>query len=214
MKTIHALCAALLGAAVLAAAGCSSTPTRYYSLAEGAAPGPAPAQAPGAAPPLLEFAPVALPERLARPQLVVRQKDREAGPQVLVLEQHRWASSFESEVRDALGSAVAARLGGLDVTRSGRQAGQPVTRIALQVQQFDAIEGSRVEAAFGWTLRRSGDGPTVGCTLALSEPVDAGLDALAGGARRLVSRLADAVAASMPALQGQPGAGCRPVLPA
>lgn len=214
MKTIHALCAALLGAAVLAA-GCSSTPTRYYSLAEGSAPGSVPAAAPAAAAPyLLEFAPVALPERLARPQLVVRQKDSQAGPQVLVLEQHRWASSFESELRDALGSAVAARLGGLDVTRSGRQPGQPVTRIALQVQQFDAIEGSRVEAAFGWTLRRSGDGPTVGCTLALSEPVDAGLDALAGGARRLVSRLADAVAASMPALQGQPGAGCRPVLPA
>lgn len=198
------LAAVLLGAAWLAI-GCSSTRTQFYSLAETTAPARSTATT---APTYIELAPVAMPERFARPQLVVRQKDSAAGPQVEILEQHRWSSSFESELRDALGSAVAARLGAVDVTRSGRQRGQTAIRIGVQMGQFDAIEGSRVDAAFSWTLRRTDDGPAVGCTLSVSEPVGAGIEGLAQGAQRVASRLADAIAASVPALQGQPVKSC------
>lgn len=204
MTTTHfRLAATLLGAALLAA-GCSTTRTQFYSLAE-TTPPPRPA---ASAPTYIELAPVAMPERFARPQMVVRQKDAASGPQVDILEQHRWSSSFENELRDALGSGVAARLGAVDVTKSGRQRGQTATRIAVQMGQFDAIEGSRVDAAFSWTLRRTDDGPSVGCTLSLSEPVGAGVEALAQAAQRVASRLADAIAASVPALQGQPVKSC------
>jgi len=199
----------LFAAALLVMAGCGSTRTHFYSLAETAAPA---VRAPAAAgaPLFIELAPIALPERFARPQLVVRHKDSAAGPQVEILEQHRWSSSFENELRDALGSAVAARLGAVDLTRTGRQRGQAALRIGVQMGQFDAVEGSRVDAAFSWTLRRTDEGPTVGCRMSLSEPVGGGIDALAQGAQRVAARLADAIAASVPALQGQPSALCTP----
>jgi uncharacterized lipoprotein YmbA len=197
----------LLAAALLAVAGCGSTRTQFYSLAETTAPAPrAPSAA--AAPLYIELAPIAMPERFARPQLVVRQQGSAAGPQVEILEQHRWSSSFENELRDALGSAIAARLGAVDLTRTGRLRGQPAVSIGVQMGQFDAVEGSRVDAAFSWTLRRTDEGPSVGCRIVLTEPVGGGIEALAQGSQRVASRLADAIAASVPALQGQPVASC------
>ena len=205
--TTWRLAASALGAALLLA-GCGSTRTQFYSLAETARPASAPATTAAAAPAFIELAPIAMPERFARPQLVVRQKGSGGGPQVEILEQHRWSSSFENELRDALGSAIAARLGAVDVTKSGRTRGQPATRIAVQMGQFDAIEASRVDASFSWTVRRTDQGPAAACRLSLSEPVGAGMDALAEGAQRVAARLADAIAASASALQASPAPSC------
>ncbi|RYF34736.1 MAG: membrane integrity-associated transporter subunit PqiC [Comamonadaceae bacterium] len=194
--------------ASMALAGCASPPTLYYTLA-GAADAPPAATPPAAAaaPLYLEFAPVALPERLARAQMVVRlQGDKSA--QVEVLEQHRWASSFENELRDALASSVASRLGAFDATKGGRQNSMPVWRIAVQVRQFDATEGARVDAAFGWTIKRSDATLATTCQFALSEPVGAGIDAVADGARRVVASAAAAIARSVTAAQTNPAGPC------
>jgi hypothetical protein len=187
--------ASVLSAVLLA--GCSAPGPQYYSLAEAAGPTHAAAAAPG----FIEFAAISMPERFARPQLVVRPKDGSSGPQVDILEQHRWSSSFENELRDALASGVASRVGAVDVSKSGRQRGEPVTRIAVQMGQFDAVVGSRVDAAFSWTLKRTDEGPATGCQLSLSEPVGSGMDALAQGAQRVTAKLADAIAASVTGLQ-------------
>lgn len=201
MKTF-ALATAVVIASVLA--GCASKPTLYYSLADSA---PATVTAQVGAPLYIEMLPLAMPERLARPQLVVKQPG-DANAQVEVLEQHRWASSFENELRDALASGVAARLGAFDATKGGRQNAQPSWRIAVQVRQFDAIEGARVEAGFGWTLRRSDATLTTACQLSLSEPVSSGIDAVAQGARRLTANAAAAIARSVTAAQANPSAPC------
>lgn len=206
--TTWRLAASALSAALLLA-GCSSTRTQFYSLAEPTPPARAPAATAVAAPAFIELAPIAMPERFARPQLVVRQQGSAGGPQVDILEQHRWSSSFENELRDALGSAIAVRLGAVDLTKSGRTRGQPATRISVQMGQFDAIEASRVDASFSWTVRRTDEGPAVACRLSLSEPVGAGMDALAEGAQRVAARLADAIAASASALQASPTPPCR-----
>jgi hypothetical protein len=198
---------AVLAAVLMLAAGCASQAPRYYSLADDAAR-PAALAVPGAAPLFIEFAPVAMPERFARPQMVVRQQGAADGPEVDILEAHRWASSFENELRDALASGVAGRLGAVDATKSGRARGHPVVRIAVQMRQFDAVENSRVDAGFSWTVRRVEDGPSVACQLSLSEPVDRGLDALARGAQRLTSKLADAIARSVAASASNPEISC------
>lgn len=192
--------------ASMALAGCASPPTLYYTLA-GAGTGDAPAAVAPAAPLYLEFAPVALPERLARPQMVVRQQG-DASAQVEVLEQHRWASSFENELRDALASGVASRLGAFDATKGGRQNNVPVWRIAVQVRQFDATEGQRVDGAFGWTLKRSDATLATTCQLALSEPVGSGIDAVAQGTRRVVANASAAIARSLTAAQTNPAGPC------
>ena len=60
-----------------------------------------------------EVAPVGVPERLARPQMVIRNEKRNdkdgVSPRVDVLEQQRWSSSFDSELRDAFAGAIASR---------------------------------------------------------------------------------------------------------
>lgn len=190
-------------AAVLA--GCASKPDNYYTLASPvAAADAAPSTLGGAAPLYIELAPVAVPERLARPQMVVRQPN--GSVQVEVLEQHRWASSFENELRDALASGIAGRLGALDVTKGGRQTLQPVWRIAVQLQQFDAVDGGRVDAGFSWTLRRSDEARTLVCQLNLGEAVGSGMDAVARGAQRVTAAAAAAMARSVDAARANPSA--------
>lgn len=199
------LAAALYLAVALLAAGCASAPDRYYTLA---VPGGTPIAAPGAgAPVFIELAPVAVPERLARPQMVVHQAGGQSA-EVALLEQHRWSSSFENELRDALSSGIAARLGAIDVTKGGRQPSTPAWRIAVQVRQFDAVENTRVDAALSWTVRRSDADLGAACQWRTSEPVGHGIDALAQGAQRVASNVSDAIARHVAQLQQNPGATC------
>ncbi|WPH11453.1 PqiC family protein [Variovorax paradoxus] len=196
-------------AALTILAGCASKPDSYYTLASAVpAAEAAPSTLGTAAPLYIELAPVAVPERLARPQMVV---GRPSGSvQVDVLEQHRWAASFENELQDALASGIAARLGALDVTKGGRQSAQPVWRIAVQVRRFDAVDGGRVDAGFSWTLRRSDEPRTVVCQLDVGEAVVGGIDAVAQGAQRVTAAAAAAIARSVNAARANPAVtACR-----
>lgn len=199
------LSAAVCLAAAVLAAGCASAPDRYYTLA---VPGGSPIAAPvSGAPMFIELAPVAVPERLARPQMVVQPAGGQSA-EVALLEQHRWSSSFENELRDALSSGVAARLGAIDVTKGGRQPSTPAWRIAVQVRQFDAVENTRVDAALSWTVRRSDADLSATCQWRTTEPVGSGIDALAQGAQRVVSNASEAIARHVAQLQQNPGAPC------
>lgn len=200
LKTLAAVAVATL------AVGCAAPKDRYYTLAAPTGAAATSAATTSTTPLFIEMAPVALPERLARPQMVVRMNA--PGAEVRVLEQHRWASSFENELRDALAAGVASRTGAIDVTKGGRQASQPVWRIAVQVRQFDAVEDNRVDTAMSWTLRRVDREAALSCTWSASERTDAGIDALASGAQRLAKRAADAIGDQVLALQGSATAGC------
>lgn len=199
------LAAACLAAAVFVAGCASSAPDRYYTLA---APGGQSSAAPASgAPVFIELAPVAVPERLARPQMVVHQAGGRSA-EVALLEQHRWSSSFENELRDALASGVAAQLGAIDVTKGGRQPSTPAWRIAVQVRQFDAVENTRVDAALSWTVRRSDADLSANCQWIASEPVGNGIDALAQGAQRVAAKASAAIARHIVQLQQNPATPC------
>ena len=199
---------AVCAAAVLVA-GCASPPDRYFTLATPAAPVAPVVAVPAAGTPMfIELAPVAMAERLARPQMLVRKAPASGGAsaEVELLEQHRWASSFENEMRDALASGIAARLGAVDLTKGGRQPAQPAWRIAVQLQNFDAVENSRVDAAVSWTVRRSDGERSTTCQWSGSEPVGSGIDALAQGAQRVTAKAAETIARHV-------GAMARPTAP-
>lgn len=179
--------------AALILAACSVAPTRFYTLAT-------PSQLSTAKPTtqniFIEVPPIGLPERLARPQLVVRSQNT----RVDILEQDRWSSSFNYELRDALASGLANRLGAVDVTRGGRPAGSPAYRIAIELREFDAAPGDKVQALFGWTITRSDNGRSAACQLAVSEPVSAGMDALVAGVQRAVADAVTSIAADVATL--------------
>ena len=190
MKTMHKLLWPGAALVLALASGCASDPDRYYTLAS---PAPAAGVAQATPPLFIEVAPVAVPERLARPQMLVRQAAR--GAEVEVREKSRWSSSFEKELRDALSAGIAGRLGAIDASKAARQAGdQPSWRVALQVTRFDAVENVGVDAAVNWTLRRSDAARGVTCQWAGSEAAEAGIDGLAAGSQRVVARVAEAVA--------------------
>ena len=94
---LKTLAAGALAAALLSACG-SSPPTQFYTLSAPLQAG-TPARAASQGPQVyIEMMPVAVPDRLARPQLVVRSD----ATRVEVLEQDRWSSPFNNELRDAL----------------------------------------------------------------------------------------------------------------
>jgi uncharacterized lipoprotein YmbA len=179
-------------ATVLALTGCASSPTRFYTLSAPAVP----VQTQNARL-FIEVSPIALPERLARPQLVVRSSGANAGARVDILEQERWSSPFNNELRDALASGLANRLGATDVSRSGRPTDQPVYRIAIELRQFDAAPGDKVQATYGWSITRSDNAKTSACQLTVSEPVAAGIDALVLGVQKTVADAVNAIAANV-----------------
>jgi len=203
---------AAAAALAIALAGCAGQPTTYYSLAQAPSGDAAPLRSGGSSgsnnPPLyIELAPVAVPERLARAQMVVRKADTPPA-QVEVLEAHRWSSSFDSEMRDALAARIARQLGAIDASKSARPAGQAVWRIAVQVRQFDAVQGSRVDADVSWIVYASEKPERHACALHATEPVGDSLDAVAAGAQQVAAMLGDAVAQHIAALQRNPAAGC------
>lgn len=203
----------LLGcAAALALAACAAAPVRYYTLAS-AAPGPAARQLArtpvGEAAIHFNIAPVGVPERLARPQMVVRSETSAASTRVDVLEQQRWSASFDSELRDALATAIALRLHGVDVTRGGGLPGHPVYRIAVRLRHFDATLDRQVNASFGWTITRSDDARHAICQSFAAEPVGAGMDELVQGIQRTVASAAERIAAQIADLQADRPAACK-----
>ena len=190
----------LLIAVVMLATGCASPPIQYYTLTTPADVSQYTTPPSGAAPVFIELAPIAVPERLARPQLVVTPSEGKSAALEL-LEQHRWTASLENELRDALASGIASRIGAIDVTRGGRPQSPPTWRIAVQLRQFDAVQNTRVDAAFSWTLRRSDADRSAACQWSGSEAVSHGIDALALGAQRVTDLAANAIAHHLTAVR-------------
>lgn len=194
-------------AVALLLAGCASPPTRFYTLS--APPLAAPTPAIQNARIFIDVAPVTLPERLARPQLVVRSAGSASSTRVDILEQERWSAPFNSELRDALASGIANRLGAIDVSRSGRPTDQPVYRIAVELREFDAVPGEKVQATYGWTISRSDNSRSSACQLSVSEAVIPGIDALVLGVQRTVADAVNGIAANVVAFKANTTSDCK-----
>lgn len=197
----------LLATLVATLAACASPPTRFYTLAP-------PAQASGviirSAPLSIEIAPVGVPERLMRPQLVLRSDTA----RIDILEQDRWSAPFNEELRDALAAQLVNRLGAIDVSHDVHPGNLPVYRIVVTLSQFDAVRGGAVEAQFGWIASRSdqrGIASNLACQLHLSEAGSGdNVASVVLGVQRVVSNLAQAIAKDVKELSEGSPRSCRP----
>ncbi len=196
---------------VLLGAGCASVPeTRFYTLSvpsrssevkEALEHSPKPVY--------IEVMPVNVPERLARPQLVVRSQAGQE-TQLFILEQDRWSSHFNNELRDAFATGIANQIGAINETRGARTPDQPVYRIAIELNQFDAVVGDRVAARFNWAITRSTDGRGAVCYAVISEPVSGGIESVVKGVQRAVSSVAVEVSKNLIELDTGRAATCVP----
>jgi len=183
--------------------GCTSAPVRYYTLT---------APADKALPALLTTLVIDVrvahtPPQLNRAELMVR-----TGPsEVTLLENERWASPVNDEIKDALRLELKRRL--------SRSSGLPpaYTRLTLDidVQHLEAELGryALLEASWRATLsstgQRSTGAPATTCTFQANEIVEPGYAGLVEGYQRDVGALADAIVAALTSPLGGSDAACQ-----
>lgn len=154
---------------------------------------------------------VRVPDRLDKPQIVLRTSDSE----VVTLEQQRWAAPFGSELRDALSANLATALSAVDVGNAAAPAGVPLYRIGAEMRSYDARPDQGVTALVTWRVSR--DAATQGaspasltCQTTLVLPVNgqpagtdanAGVNALVSSTQRLVQQWSQQIAQSVQGLE-------------
>lgn len=198
----------LLIAAMLTACATPKNATRFYTLANSKASQTA--NAATTTPIGIEVLRVNVPERLKRPQLVISTNTA----QLKILEQDRWSSSFDDELQDAFVSGISQQLNAIDISSGGRIANQPIYRIAIVLQQFNATPGEQVEANFGWTITLLNSGKTLAenrslsCQATINKTVSNDTDAVVNGVQAAVADVIQAISANVSSLNNGEQAKC------
>lgn len=194
---------AIAAVLMLSACATASAPAHFYTLSAPVDATAAPAQP---TPLLVEIMPVHVPERLARPQIVVRADGNAA--QVHILEHERWSSPFDYELHDAFASAISADLSAVDIGRAGQAADARSYRIAIELVQFDAVPDDHLQTRFSWSVKRSDDGMTAICQTATSQAISHGISGVVQGVQQAVDRTAQEIAAGIASLEAGNNAAC------
>jgi uncharacterized lipoprotein YmbA len=167
--------------------GCSSASVRYYTLT---AP-PTMAQ-PAQTSLAIDVRVVHTPPQLKRSELMIR-----TGPtEVTLLENERWASPVDDEIRDALRLELQRRLG-----TSGLSPAFSRLTLDIDVQQLEAALGQYAlfQASWSATLSATGARSTgarvTTCTFQADEKIHTGYAEIVEGYQRELAALADAIVA-------------------
>jgi uncharacterized lipoprotein YmbA len=203
MTRIHAARRPVLLAALALAllGGCASPEPRYYTLAQGPSAAAAGAAIPTDNPIWIEVAPVRVPERLNRPQLVVRDANGGDDATLRLLDLARWSSPLPDELRDALSQRLQANLGAVDTYQQGLADVTPVYRITTEVIRLDADLGQRAGASINWTVRRLPDGKVVAGRTQAELPAPGSVDGVVAAYREIVSGAANEIASGLRSLR-------------
>ena len=133
------------------AAGCASSPSRFYTLSANAAPGTAQSKL------AIAVGPVTVPASVDQPQIVVST----SANQVSFDEFNRWASPLQ----DNLGRVVAENL--VAIVGTPRVTMYPLTlsseidyRVQIEVRNFESTLGKQAVLDAVWSVRRMKTGKT------------------------------------------------------
>lgn len=185
-------------AVILTACATPANNMRFYTLANTTS---TKSQAANSSVIAIEVLPVNVPERLKRPQLVITSKN---STQLKILEQDRWASTFNDELQDAFVSGLIHQLNAIDISRGGRVANQPTYRIAIVLQQFNATPGEQIVANFGWTITRLNadirENKGLSCQTTFNKAVANDTNAVVQGIQQMVGETIQAIAANVNSL--------------
>lgn len=195
MRRLNALL--IPAAALLLAAGCSSTPpSHFYTLSPAAFPATAASSV------SVAVGPVSVPAQVDRPQIVVT-----TGPnQVQLDEFNRWAAPLQDNITRVVAENLVAMLGSPHVTLSPQTLSADAEyRVAIEVQGFESVPGDSASLDAAWMVRRMKDGKTeTGRTSVLEPAKEKSYAALAAAHSSAIGRMSQDIAGALRKLELAP----------
>jgi uncharacterized lipoprotein YmbA len=183
--------------------GCTSAPVRYYTLT----PPPAKILPVSEAAFAIDVRVVHTPPQLHRSELMVR-----TGPsEMTLLENERWASPVNDEIKDALRLELQRR----QVRMTGLRAAFTKLTVDIDVQHFEAELGKYALLEASWSATLSGKGPpstgapATTCTFHADEEIHTGYAGMVEGYQREIAALADAIVAVLTSPASGSDASCQ-----
>ena len=177
----------LMGLLVLA--GCTSTPSNFYTLMPLGIDEPITLTSNNVGPYVLGE--VAVPADIDQTSLVVQDSDG----RLLMLEYDRWAAPVSAQLQNALSKSLTQNLGfppvhNLNVAINDKRN----TRVRVAVQSFDMLPGRYAELSAAWQISFSGTDKTISCFAQLRETVNPGVSELVAAQKKNVNKLAGLIA--------------------
>jgi len=168
------------------AAGCASSPARFYTLSATAAPAAETSKL------SVAVGPVSIPTAVDRPQIVVSTSPN----QVTLDDFNRWASPLQDNIASVVAENLVALLGTPRVTLFPQTLGADADyRVQIEIRNFESAPGKYASLDAVWTVRRTRDGKIeTGRTSAREKVDDNGYEALATAHSRGVERLSQDIA--------------------
>ena len=179
----------LIAAVVALAAGCTSAPSKFYTLNATAR-----SDGSSAANYSIIVGPVSVPAEVDRPQFTVQV----APNQVAVDEFNRWAAPLNDNIARVVAEDLAVMLGTPRVSTLPLATFSPDFRVSIEIQRFESVPGKSATVEAVWVVRNSSDKVSLsGHTLA-TEPVSGdGFDALAAAHSRALAKVSTDIAAAI-----------------
>jgi uncharacterized lipoprotein YmbA len=189
MKTNHITQLFLITCVAAIAAGCASSPSRFYTLNSTATGDGAPAM-----PDAVAVGPVSVPALVDRPQFMVQV----ATNRVEINEFNRWAEPLNDNIARVVAGDLAALLGTPQVATAPLANFNPAWRVAINIQRFESVRGKSVLIEAVWVVRRAAGGAAHPGRTVASEPVaGTGFDALAAAHSRALAKVSADIAAAI-----------------
>lgn len=179
----------LIALVAAAAAGCSTTPARFYSLASTATADGTPATSAA-----VMVGPVTIPASVDQPEFVVQV----APNRVEVNEFNRWVAPLNDAIARAVAGDLVVMLGTPEVATAQLANFTPDYRVTIDIQRFESIQGDAALVEAVWTVRKTAGGETRSGRTVAREPVQGqGFDALAAAHSRAIAKLSADIAAAI-----------------
>jgi uncharacterized protein len=182
--------------AVVFAAGCASTPAKFYTLSPSAAPAAKADVAPSKL--TIVVGPITIPAIVDMPQIVVSNGANQVSQQQFNL----WAAPLRNNISQVVCANLSSLLG--TSTVSSVLAVDADYRVAIDVQTFESAPGDSATLSAMWSVRRVKDGKTqMGRTTVREASTEKSYQALAAAHSRALSRLSSDIAEQIRELDGE-----------
>lgn len=187
MKSIFHQFLAIVFVAVVAT-GCTSAPSRFYTLNSTAQGGAAPAASYA-----VVVGPVTIPAEVDRPQFTVR-----VAPNRLAVDEfNRWAAPLNEDIARVIAGDLSALLGTPRVATGSLASFNPDYRVSLEIQQFESVPGKLVQIDAVWVARKLGSAVSLSGRTVATEPAAGDYDALAAAHSRALAKVSSDIAAAI-----------------